>query len=127
MSMAARPLLERQRIFHSRNAEETRAFLHGRDFRFEIMPSAVPQLDVHLNGVYLPDLYIGYLHYGSPVAIRVNPGRYDYWVQLPVRGHIEVTVGPHSVACGPSRAAIVSPMRENLMRTDAASARLSLA
>jgi len=127
MSLRPGPLLERQRIFHSRSAEETRAFLHGKDFRFEVAPAQAAQLDVHLNGVYLPDMYIGYLQYGCPVDIRVNPGRYDYWIQLPTRGRIEVTVGQECVVCGPERAAIVSPMRDNRMRTDGLSARLSLA
>jgi AraC-like DNA-binding protein len=118
------PLLERQRIFHSRDAEETRAFLHGKEFRFEVAPRNTRQLDVHLNGVYLPNTYIGYLQYGSPVEIRATPARNEYWIQLPVRGHIDVAVGAKVVACGTSRAAIVSPGRDNLIRTEGSSARL---
>ena len=35
MSFDAAPLLERHRVFHSRDAEETRAFLGRKDYRFD--------------------------------------------------------------------------------------------
>ena len=34
--MHAVPLLERQRIFYSRDPEETRAFLQRKEFRFDL-------------------------------------------------------------------------------------------
>jgi hypothetical protein len=74
------PLLERQRIFHSRNPDEAYAFLNGKEFRFDFSRRAAKQLDLRINGIYLPSLYIGYIQYGSPAEIRTNPARNDYWL-----------------------------------------------
>lgn len=126
MGTGAAPLLERQKIFHSRNAEETRAFLRAKEFGFEIMPRDARRLDVHINGVYLPGAFIGYIQYGSPVAVRATPARDDYWIQLPVRGCIETTTGHATVACDARRAAVCAPMQENLLRSQAGSARINV-
>jgi AraC-like DNA-binding protein len=120
-------LLERQPVFHSQDADETRVFLNRLNFDFELQPTEAAALDVRLNAIYLPQIIIGYVQYGSPVTIRVNPGRDDYWIQVPIRGRIAVTVGAEQILCGPERAAIVSPMRENLLRPEHLSARLNLA
>jgi hypothetical protein len=82
MSPVSAPLLERQRIFASGDAEETRAFLRGKEFRFEVAPRDAAALDVHINGVYLPGIFIGYIQYGAPVSVRATPARDDYWIQL---------------------------------------------
>src|SRR5918912_4476287 len=126
MELGATPLLERQRIFHSRDADQTRAFLQTKEFRFGVAARDARRLDVRINGVYLPGIYIGYIQYGSPVTVRTNPARDDYWVQLPLRGVLETTVGEESVACDPRRAAVASPTRGIVMRSDARSARLNL-
>src|SRR5205807_767796 len=69
------PLLERHRIFTSRDTEATRAFLRGKEFRFEIAPRDVAELDAHINGVYLPGIFIGYIQYGAPVTVRATLAR----------------------------------------------------
>ena len=60
------PLLERLRIFQSCSAEQTRAFLNGKNYIFEADKAGT--LDTRINGVYVPDGYLGYVaaqRYGS--------------------------------------------------------------
>jgi AraC-like DNA-binding protein len=120
------PLLEGRSIFHSRDAEETRAFLRCKEFRFEVMPRDAQRLDVHINGVYLPGTFIGYIQYGSAVTVRATPARDDYWIQLPVRGCIEITTGHASLACNARQAAVCAPMQAHALRSEAGSARFNV-
>jgi AraC-like DNA-binding protein len=126
MGSRSGPFMERQPIFHSRDVEQTRAFLDSVNFRFEVMPADAKELDVRLNGVYLPNSYIGYLQYGSPVDIRATPARNDYWVQLPIRGQIEISVGSEQTICNTTCAAILSPARDNRIRNGGESARFGV-
>ena len=122
------PLLERHRVFHSRDAEETRAFLGCKDYRFDPAWRRDRQLDARLNAVYMPNLYIAYIHYGT-VSVALTPGRArkDYLIQLPLRGHLETRIDGHSITCGPQHAAIVSPRREKCQFLSSAdSARIQL-
>ena len=64
-----------------------------------------------MNGLYLPNLYIGYIQYGASAELRVDPARDDYWLQLPIREPIEFTIAHACVACGSDRAAVSSPAR----------------
>lgn len=114
MAQAPAPLLERLRIFQSRNAEETRAFLHGKNYRFDLPPRQAGGLDTRINGVYLPQSYVGYIQYGAAsVAFSPAQDRSDYWLQLPLRGHLNAIIGHDAVACAPDRAAITSPAHEH--------------
>lgn len=54
MAQAPAPLLEGLRIFQSRNAEETQAFLRAKSYGFELPPKHAPGLDTRINGLYLP-------------------------------------------------------------------------
>ena len=126
VSFGTTPLLERRRIFHSRDVEETRAFLRTKEFRFDPVVREARRLDARINGVYMPGMYLGYIQYGTGVTIRAMPVRDDYWVQLPIRGHIEVSVGHKSIACDFRRAVVMCPGHENVMYSDAGSARLNL-
>lgn len=110
MHLGAKPLLERHRIFHSRNVEEVRAYLQRKEFHLEVNRRQAAELDTHINGVYLPGMWFGYFQYGSQVATRAV-GRDDYWVQLPAHGQIEVAGSARSVVCDARRAAILSPTR----------------
>jgi len=121
-----RPLLEGQRIFRSRNPDEARAFLRGKEFRFDLSPRQASHLDLHINGIYLPNLYVGYIQYGSPALVRTNPARDDYWLQLPILEQIEFTIGNEPLVCGPERAAVSSPARELRIRTKGSGARVSI-
>src|SRR5258708_37544837 len=99
-SFRSMPLLEKQRIFHSRDPDEARAFLRGKEFRFDFSHRAAKQLDMRINGIYLPSIYIGYIQYGSPAEIRTNPAPNDYWLPIPIQEQIARTVAPEGLACG---------------------------
>jgi len=103
--------IEKQRIFHSRDPDEARAFLSGKEFRFDLSHRAAKQLDMRINGIYLPSIYIGYIQYGLARRNPDQPARNDYWLQIPIQEHIEVTVARECIACGPDRAAVSSPTR----------------
>jgi AraC-like DNA-binding protein len=126
MGSRSGPFLERQPIFHSHDVEQTRAFLDSVDFRLEVAPRSARELDVRLNGVYLPNSFVSYLQYGSPVDIRATSARNDYWIQLPIRGQIEVSVGQEHTICGTTCAAILSTARDNLLRVGGQGARLGV-
>jgi AraC-like DNA-binding protein len=125
-SVGARSPLETRRIFHSREPDEARAFLRGKQFRFDLSRRVAEQLDVQINGIYLPSLYVGYIQYGSPAEIRTNPARSDYWLQFPIREQIEFTVAQECIACSPNRAAVSSPARGLLIRTRGSGARFNI-
>ena len=128
MGFGVGPLLERHRVFHSRDAEETRAFLGRKDYRFDPTWRRDRQLDARLNAVYMPSLYIAYIHYGTvSVALTAGRARKDYLIQLPLRGHLETRIEGASIACSPQRAAIASPRREKCQFLSTAdSARIQL-
>jgi AraC-like DNA-binding protein len=120
------PLLERQRIFGSRDTDEVRAFLHSKEFQFDVSHRLSRQLDLRVNGIYLPSLYIGYIQYGAPAEVRTRPARDDYWLQFPIQDHIEITVARERIACGPDRAAVSSPTRGLLIKTAGRGARINI-
>lgn len=126
MGSRSGPLLERQRVFQSTDVDQTRAFLETRCFGFEVSPENAGQLDVRLNGVYLPNSFVSYLQYGSPVTIRATHARNDYWIQLPIRGQLEVSAGRDQAICSTSCAAVLSPERDNLLRIGSQGARLGV-
>jgi AraC-like DNA-binding protein len=125
-SFRSSPLLEKQRIFHGRDPDHVRAFLGSKEFRFNLSCRAAKQLDVRINGIYLPSLYVGYIQYGSPAEIRTNPARSDYWLQIPIREHIEAAVARESIICGPDCAAVSSPTTGFIIRTQGNGARFNI-
>jgi len=128
MHWHGKPLLDDLSIFQSRDRDETQAWLQKVDFRVDYLTRAAGQLDTRLNGIYLPGMYLGYAQYGSTVLVRASPARNDYWVQLPLRGHLEATVGRTCIDCNPDCAWIASPTRQDYytMRSGADSARIHL-
>jgi AraC-like DNA-binding protein len=116
--------MERFPVFHSRDPEETRAFLEDKQFRFDMAPRQMRELGSQLNGVYLPSMYLGYIEYGgAAVATTATSGRSDYWIQISLRGNIEVTAGREIIGCDAGHAALTSPKREPTVRSAAGSAR----
>ena len=112
MAFGLAPVLDRHRIFGSGDAEETRAFLSTKQFQLELAPRDAGQLDARFNGVYMPGMYLGYIHYGPSVAVRAT-ARDDYWLQLPLTGQLEVLNTRGGVICDVRRAAIASPARND--------------
>ncbi|HEY7552735.1 MAG TPA: AraC family transcriptional regulator [Hyphomicrobiaceae bacterium] len=119
-------LLDTQRIFGSRDPDEARAFLRAKEFRFDISRRVARQLDLRINGIYLPGVYVGYIQYGAPGEIRTTPARDDYWLQLPIQEEIEFEIARWRIACGPERAAVSSPTHELVIRTKGTGARLNV-
>ena len=119
MAFGLPPVLDRHRIFGSTDAEETRAFLSTKQFDLELAPRDADKLDARINGVYMPGMYLGYIQYGPSVAVR-TAARDDYWLQLPLRGRLEVVNGRRGVICDTSRAAVASPCRNDyyLVKSD---------
>ena len=116
--------MERFPVFHSRDPEETRAFLEEKQFRFDMAPRQMRELGSQLNGVYLPSMYLGYIEYGgAAVATTATSGRSDYWIQISLRGNIEVAAGREIIGCDAAHAALTSPKREPTVRSGAGSAR----
>lgn len=107
--------LENRRIFHSRDVDETRAWLRGKEFRFDLRGRQTVRPDVRVNGIYLPNMYLGYLQYGVQAVVSAAPTRSDYWVHLPIRGSLDASFGGDTIACNPRRAVILSPTRDNLI------------
>jgi len=128
MHLHGKPMLDDFAVFHSRDRDETQAWLRKVDFCVDYPARPEGRLDVRLNGIYLPGMYLGYAQYGSTVLVRASPARDDYWVQLPLSGHLEATVGRDLIDCNPDCAWIASPTRQDYytMRSDASSARIHL-
>jgi AraC-like DNA-binding protein len=125
---AALPL-KRYRVFHSQDVEETRAFLGGKGYRLDLSPPQTGQFRTCINAVYMPSLYMSYMHYGSlAVALCPSPARSDFLVQLPIRGHLAASLGSESVDGSAARAIVASPARETCRFVSSAdSTRLQLA
>jgi AraC-like DNA-binding protein len=126
MNSRPRPLLDRQRIFRSRQPDEAREFLRGKQFRFDFSQRAARELDLAINGIYLPGTFVGYIQYGSPAEIRAEPARTDYWLQLPICEPIEFTVGRECITCDPRHAVLSSPSSGLLIRTKGSGARFNI-
>jgi AraC-like DNA-binding protein len=126
MRLAPTPLFERQRIFHSQDVDATRSFLDGFNFRIDFLRRGAPGFDARVNGIYMPGMWLGYIQYGSEIAVRRLPKRDDYWVQLPLRGHIEARIRKEDVVGDPGRALVTSPCHDSLVRYEVGTTRLNL-
>ena len=129
MAHAPAPLLERLRVFQSQDAEETRSFLRGKNYRLDLPRKPAGRFDARINGIHLPQSYVGYIQYGAASVAFSPQGRQDYWLQLPLRGNLRATIGYDDVACTPNRAAISSPTNKEccfLVEPDSARIQMSL-
>ena len=68
MQLGTAPLLERHRIFHSRN-DEARAYLQCKEFQLHVNPRRAGSSTRASTGVYLPGMWFGY------AARRLRPAR----------------------------------------------------
>ena len=126
--MTARVLLERHPIFRSRDAEETRGFLNGKNYLCEFGRSEHGDMDTRVNGLYGADRYIGYVQYGA-LTVMVSPAADNdsYSIQIPVRGHLAATIGNAHVDCDATHAVIASPIhKRRSFFSSAGSARVQL-
>lgn len=120
------PRQQQRVIFRTRDAEEARAFLSAREFRLDLSRGEAPHLDLRIDGIFLPSLYLGRLQYGAAVEIRTSALCDDYRLALPLRGSLEALIGSDDVAAKPGRAMLISPTLSNVVRTERGSVGLSI-
>jgi AraC-like DNA-binding protein len=126
MHDGARLPLHRRPVYSSRNPDETRAFMAGKEFTLELAPREAKAFDFVANVGYMPGSYLGYIQYGAAATIHVPDirARDDYWVHLPVQGACEVTNNIASLVCEAGRAVISSPVG-HVTRSETNSSRLT--
>jgi len=121
------PLLEGYRRCHSSDPERMQAYLDTVGFRVEALRDDDAPLDMRVNGVYLPGMYIGYTQYGKAATIRAAPERTDYWFLLPVHGKLEARVRKDLVDCDTGRGVLSDPSRTGqLVRSETGCGRLNV-
>src|SRR5690606_38840654 len=99
----------------------------SKNFEFELRGAAAePPLDLRINGVYMPNVYVGFIAYGAPAEISSTPARTDHWLQWPVRGRIDAALGREVVSCSETRAAVISPTDIHRTRLSAGAARINI-
>jgi AraC-like DNA-binding protein len=122
---ATKPLLSKLSRFRTRSADEARAFLGTKDYEVDFpRGDAGQQLDLRINGAYLPGTYVGYYQFGTPIVARTEAGRHDYWINLPLAEPIEATIGTETIICDRKRGFVASPTLRYAVRTQGAGARL---
>jgi len=117
MSPSAAGLLRGHPLLRSRDPEELGAYLHAWGYQLLVGRQAARQLDACFNGVFLPNLTLGYYHYGAPVEVRTSPTNDNHWILWPLRGQSEMITGRVAVTCGPGRAMVVSPTQTSFFRS----------
>jgi len=121
------PLLEGYRRCCSSDPERMQAYLDTVGFRVEALRDDDAPLDMRVNGVYLPGMYIGYTQYGKAATIRAAPERTDYWFLLPVHGKLEARVRKDLVDCDLRRGVLSDPSRTGqLVRSETGCGRLNI-
>ena len=126
MNEAALPLQNR-RVFDSRDADATHAFMASKEFKLELAPREKKVFDFIANVAYMPGSYLGYIQYGSAATIHVPNvrARDDFWLHLPVHGACEITNSVGSAICSPGQAVVSSPVG-HFTRSQTGSSRLTL-
>jgi len=100
-----------QQIFHSRDVEETRAYLRagfGRDLRVDAAPRQGGRIDVRTDGIELPSMFIHHVRCPTGLAIEGSHPDPHYVIILPLAGCIEAGTGRSSGVYDPRRAVVVS-------------------
>jgi AraC-like DNA-binding protein len=118
-------LMERHPFLHTRNPDEAQAIFSNFGLGFDIDPRAARRLDVRVNGTRLSGMFIGYTQYGSQASLSMGE-RANYWIKLPLRGHLNAAFRGGAVTCDPCLAAVLSPTRNYQMRVEEDSARLNV-
>src|SRR5260370_38769621 len=115
MSGPVKSILGRLSRFHTRDADEARAFLSTKDYELHLSRSDARQIDLRINGVYLRGAYVGYYQYGAPIVARTHASRHDYWINLPLGEAIQATLGAGKPICGPQQGVGSSPTLQYLV------------
>jgi AraC-like DNA-binding protein len=124
MPRPAQSILARLSRFHTRDADEARAFLRAKEYEVDLLRRDARQIDLRINGVYLPGTYVGYYQYGAPIVARSHADRHDYWINLPLEEPISATIGAETLICGPQQGFMSSPTLPYVVRTHGCGARV---
>jgi AraC-like DNA-binding protein len=125
--MMTAALLENYPRFRTADAEAAQAYLDVVGFKFVPAIGDDAPLDMRINGVYLPGMYIGYTQYGEAATIQATPERTDYWFLLPVHGSLEARMRREIVDCDPRRDVLADPSRTGqLVRSETGCGRLNI-
>jgi AraC-like DNA-binding protein len=101
------PLLERQKILHSRDAEELRAFCDTKGFRIELPQRSDAPIDLRVNCAMLPGISVGYLQYGPAAAAYAKVPGSDYLVTFPLQARLQANVADRSIVCNSRRGVVL--------------------
>lgn len=123
----SRQILQNRRVSESRDLDATRAFMETKEFKLDLRPREARRFDFVASALYLPNSYIGYIHYGSEATVHVPTARArdDYFIHLSLRGAAEVTNDADCVVCNTDRGVVSSP-NGHVMRAQRGSARLTV-
>jgi AraC-like DNA-binding protein len=120
-----------QRILHSHDVEEMRMFLrvgYGSDIQFDPTHRKDGPIDIRLEGVNLPNLFILHVRSITETTIEGTRPDYNYVLFLPVRGRVEAGSGRSNFVCSPRRAVVMSrpTSPKTLLRNETDAAALSV-
>jgi AraC-like DNA-binding protein len=108
----------RRLVFSTRNAEEARNYVRAQEFLVDFPPREAAQVDMRINGAFLPSMYLGYLQFGAAAEIRTNPSLDLYRFAMPLSGTLEAAFCGDGASCGPGRGVLMSPTRIRLVRAE---------
>lgn len=126
--MPIAPLLTSAPLFRSACLDEVSHFLGSKDHRVALSrPSS--GFEVRLNGLYLPDLYLGYLSYGqAEVTASSGSSHTEYWLHLPLDRAVAARSGSAEVAADPRSGLLLAPSQRSWrLTTHPGSARIQMA
>ena len=122
--LVARPPWQGRILFRSRDVDETQAFFDPTGLRFDPIGS-YRTLDVRFDVELLSGIYVAFAHFGAAAVVRAA-WETAYAVKLPVQGRFEAACH-EVVSCGMGQGVVLTPRRENTMRSEAGAMRLSIA
>ena len=143
MPSAMPSLLDSAPMLRSRDIEETRAFLAKKAIGLNVVGpwACAARIDARLNGVYLHNVWLGYIDYRTRSEIQFSedssawlgrgasvtgPTHGEFWIHIPVRGHFEARSANRSVQCNDRQGLVISPSQSQTLRTDSENARLGV-
>jgi AraC-like DNA-binding protein len=98
----------RRSVFATRDPEHAKNYARAHGFHVDFLPRDVEHLDMRINGVFLPNIYLGYLQYVTASEVRTSPSLDCYRFLMPTRSRLEAVFSNDSAACGPGRGLLVS-------------------
>ena len=103
--------LSRYTRLSTRDPEELECFLATKNLEVEVSTSKPhrPKLDSVINAYYLPNTYVSYLRYRTPVALIARGDRPDFSLSLPAKGSFSLNLGSKEILGGKDVGTLGSP------------------